>query len=213
MPVCRPTRSHVVMYSQRGSVAWNALTRARSAAAAASRAAASSASAARCSASACSAVAFSSSASRWKIGIVPPRPTARILAARPTELKAVGEAALLPLEEATDCGLRLLAEHRQGEPVAGMADCLVPGEVAPPVELLLRVAGRLRELAGELLDPLVDDRVELVRRDGAVDEPPLGRLGGRDLVAEEDDLAGAAVADHDRQPLRRTAGRHRAVLE
>src|SRR5207237_5707714 len=107
--------------------------------------------------------------------------TARILAARPTELKAVGGAALLPLEEAAHRGLRLLAEHRQREPVSGMADRVVPGEVAPPVELLLRVASRLRELARELVHPLVDDRVELGRRDGAVDEPPLGGLRGRDL--------------------------------
>ena len=108
--------------------------------------------------------------------------------------------------------LRLVAEHRERQPVACVADRLVPGDVAPPVQLLLRVAHGLRELRRELVDELVDLGVELGRGDRAVDEPPLGRLRRRDLLAEEEDLARTAVADHDRQPLRRATRRHRAVL-
>src|SRR5262245_15176766 len=95
------------------------------------------------------------------------------------------------VEEGPDRPLRLVAEHREGEPVARVADRLVPGEVAPDVELLLRVARRLRQLSHEALDPLVDGRVELRPRHGAVDEPPLRRLRRGDLVAEQDDLARA----------------------
>src|SRR5439155_10811822 len=97
--------------------------------------------------------------------------------------------------------------------VAGVADRLVPRDVAPPVELLLRVAGRLRELARELVDPLVDEGVELATGHCAVDEAPLRGLRGRDLVAEEHDLARAPLPDHDRKPLGRAACRHRSVLE
>ena len=50
---------------------------------------------------------------------------------------------VLPLEELPDRALRLVAEHREREPVACVADGLVPGDVAPPVQLLLRVAGGL----------------------------------------------------------------------
>ena len=89
----------------------------------------------------------------------------------------------------------------------------VPGQVAEEVELHLRVAGHQRQPVGELRDELVDGRVELGRRDGAVDEPPLLGLLRGDLLAEQDDLARAAVADEDRQPLRRAGRRHRAVLE
>src|ERR1043166_8528018 len=78
--------------------------------------------------------------------------------------------------------------------------------------MLLRVARRLRQLPPERLDHLVDLRVELRGRDGPVDEPPLRGLRRRDLLTHQHDLAGAPVADHDRQPLRRAAGRHRAVL-
>src|SRR5207302_185344 len=119
----------------------------------------------------------------------------------------------LALQEAADRRLSLLAEHRQRQPVTRVADGVVPREVPPPVELLLRVAGRLRELAGELLHPLVDDGVELARRNRTVHEPPFHRLRRRDLVTEKDDLARSAVADEDREPLRRAARRHRAVLE
>ena len=66
-----------------------------------------------------------------------------------------------------------------------MVHGLVPGEVAPEVELLLRIADGLRELRGELGDELVDRRVELGGRDRPVDEPPLDRLGCRDLLAQE----------------------------
>src|SRR2546430_8646276 len=59
-------------------------------------------------------------------------------------------------------------------PVARVADRLVPGDVPPPVELLLRVARRLRELRRELLHDLVHLRVEFRRRYDPVDEPPLG---------------------------------------
>src|SRR5918997_864138 len=90
------------------------------------------------------------------------------------------------LEEGTDGALRLLVQHRQRQPVARVADRLVPRDVAPPVELLLRVARRLRQLRRELLGDLVDPRVQLVPRYGPVDEPPLGGLAGGDLVAEHD---------------------------
>src|SRR5215208_4861333 len=73
-------------------------------------------------------------------------------------------ASLRPFEERLDRALRLVAEHRQREPVACVADRLVPRDVAPPVELLLRVPGRLRQLSHELLDDLVHLRVELRRR-------------------------------------------------
>ena len=117
------------------------------------------------------------------------------------------------LEERAHRVLRLVAQHREREPVARVADGLVPGEVAPDVQLLLRVARRLRELRGELLDPLVDGRVELRLGHGPVDEPPLRGLRRRDLVAEEDDLPRAPVADHELEPLRRASRRHRPVLE
>jgi hypothetical protein len=94
-----------------------------------------------------------------------------------------------------------------------MADGLVPGDVAPPVQLLLRVAHGLRKLRRELRHQLVDLRIELRRRHRPVDETPLGRLGGTDLVAEEQNLARAAITDHDRQPLGRAARRNRAVLD
>src|SRR5262249_52459058 len=89
---------------------------------------------------------------------------------------------------------------------------LVPREVSPEVEVLLGVARRLRELAGEALDQAIDFGIELVRRDRAIDEPPLLRLPGRDWLTQEDDLARAAVADHDRQPLRGAPPRNRSVL-
>src|SRR6188508_2593814 len=102
----------------------------------------------------------------------------------------------LPLEEALDRSLRLLGRHREREPVAGVIDRLVPGEVAPEVQMLFRIARRLRELAREVLDHAIDLGVELCGRHDPVHEPPLLGLRGRDLVAHEDDLARAAVADH-----------------
>src|SRR5947207_962828 len=83
-------------------------------------------------------------------------------------------------------------------PAAGMADRLVPRDVAPPVQLLLGVTERLRQLHRKPLDVVVDDRVELRLRHRAVDEAPLLGLRGRDLVAEQQDLARTAVADEDR---------------
>src|SRR5262245_31570181 len=56
----------------------------------------------------------------------------------------------LLLEEALDRGLRFLGGHREREPVAGVVDRLVPGEVAPEVEVLLRVTRRLRQFAGQV---------------------------------------------------------------
>jgi hypothetical protein len=74
------------------------------------------------------------------------------------------------------------------------------------------IARRLRELPSKVLDEAVDLGVQLLRWHRAVDEPPfLGLLRG-DLLAEQDDLARAPVADHDRQPLRRAAGRNGPVL-
>src|SRR5438105_4473459 len=116
-------------------------------------------------------------------------------------------------DEAPHRLLRLVAEHRERQPVARVVDRLVPGEVAPEVQLLLRVSRRLRELHGELRGHLVDLRVELGRGNDPVDEPPFRGLGGRDLLAHEDDLAGAAVADEHGEPLRRAAGGDGAVLE
>src|SRR5690348_13189229 len=66
-------------------------------------------------------------------------------------------------QEVLDRALRLVAQHREREPVARVADGVVPGEVAPPVQLLLRVARRLRELHREALDVVVDCGVELGR--------------------------------------------------
>src|SRR5207344_2568471 len=62
------------------------------------------------------------------------------------------------VDEAPNSALCLLAEHAQREPVARMADGRVPGKVAPIVELVLRVARRLRKLRSELLDEVVDRR-------------------------------------------------------
>src|SRR4029453_14137092 len=118
----------------------------------------------------------------------------------------------LLLEEALDRRLRLLGRHREREPVAGVVDRLVPREVAPEVEVLLRVARRLRKLPREVLDHVVDLGVELRGRHDAVHEAPLLALLRRDLLAHEHDLASPPVADHDRQPLRRAAGRHRSML-
>src|SRR6266516_2691570 len=130
-----------------------------------------------------------------------------------TTTSGAGSVIALLLDEAPHGALRLRSEHRQGEPVAGVIDGFVPGEVAPEVELLLGIPGRLRQRGGELLDQLVDGRGELGGGDDPVDEAPGGRLRGRDLLAEHHDLPGAALADHDREPLGRAAGRHRAVLE
>src|SRR5215217_1889257 len=118
----------------------------------------------------------------------------------------------LLLEEALDRRLRLLGRHRQREPVAGVVDRLVPGEVTPEVEVLLRVAGRLRQLPSEILDHAVDLGVEVGCGYDPVHETPLLGLRGRDLLAHENDLARAPVAHHYRQPLSRTPRGHRAVL-
>ena len=67
--------------------------------------------------------------------------------------------------------LRLVGRHRERQPVARVVDGLVPGEVAPEVQLLLRVAHGLRELGGELLDQLVDGRVEVRRRTARFTSP------------------------------------------
>ena len=108
--------------------------------------------------------------------------------------------------------LRLLGRHREREPVARVVDRLVPCEVPPEVQVLLRVARRLRELAREVLDDGVDLRVEFRGRYRPVDEPPLGARRGRDRLAHQHDLARASLADQQRQPLRRAARGHRAVL-
>ena len=79
--------------------------------------------------------------------------------------------------------LGLLGEHGHGEPVACVTDRLMPGEIAPLVQLLLGVARGLRQPRGELVHPLVHDGVELAFGYRTIDEPPLGRLRGRDLVA------------------------------
>src|SRR3954464_14734694 len=68
---------------------------------------------------------------------------------------------LAPLEERAHRALRLLAEPRHREPVASMRRVRVPRELPPDVELRLRVARRLRELAQQRLHPAVDLRIEL----------------------------------------------------
>src|SRR5205823_7473374 len=108
----------------------------------------------------------------------------------------------LAVEERLDRVLRLVAQHRERQPVACVPDGVVPRQVAPPVELLLRVAHRLRQLRRELADELVDLRVELRRRHCDVDKAPRSGLRRWDLLAEEQALARTAVADHDREPLR-----------
>ena len=118
-----------------------------------------------------------------------------------------------PTDESAHRILRLVAEHREREPVAGVADGLVPREVAPYVELLLRVARRLRKLRCELLDQLVDGRVQLRFGNSPVHEPPLGCLHSRNLVAQKHDLPRPPVSDHELQPLGSAARGHRAVLE
>ena len=117
------------------------------------------------------------------------------------------------VEEATHGILRLVRHHGQRQPVARVADRLVPGEVAPHVQLLLRIAGGLRQLARQALHPGVDHVIELVGRHRPVDEAPLRRLLCGYLVAEQDDLARAPVADHQLEPLRGAPGRDTAVLE
>ena len=90
------------------------------------------------------------------------------------------EAHLSPLQERAHRGLRLLAEHRHREPVARVRRRLVPRELAPDVELRLRVARRLRQLARERLDPAVDDGVELggaARRRSRAPTRPRARAG------------------------------------
>src|SRR4029078_10921190 len=81
----------------------------------------------------------------------------------------------------------------------------------PKIELLLRVAHRLRELGCEALDQAVDLSVELLPRDGRIDEAPFRCCARRDLLAEEEDLAGATLAHHDGEPLSRSAGGDRTV--
>src|SRR3989442_3906901 len=93
----------------------------------------------------------------------------------------------LAREEFLDRLLRFVAEHRESEPVAGVADRLVPRDVAPPVQVLLRVASRLRELRRQLAGVLFHCGVELCCRDSAVDQAPLGRLRRRNLLAEHHD--------------------------
>ena len=81
-------------------------------------------------------------------------------------------------------------------------------EVAPEVELLLRVARRLRQLAPRACSTQSSTAASSSRRgNGAIDEPPLLGLRRRNLLAQHDDLARAPVADEHRQPLRRAARR------
>src|SRR5262249_21300327 len=67
---------------------------------------------------------------------------------------------LLSLEERTYGALGLVAEHRHREPVASMRRRAMPGELAPHVELRLRIARRLGQFAREGLDPSIDDGIE-----------------------------------------------------
>src|SRR5580765_4335132 len=132
--------------------------------------------------------------------------TTAISPSRSTSTMLNRRSSLAPLEERANRALRLVAEHRQREPVARVRRRRVPREVAPDIELRLRVPRRLGQLAQERLDPAIDVRVELGRGHRGVDEPPLGRLRRVDLLAEEDDLARTPLADHQRQPLSRTPG-------
>src|SRR3972149_2224186 len=82
-----------------------------------------------------------------------------------------------------------------------MPDRLVPREVLPEVDLLLRVPEALGELVDELVRDLADLRVQLVAGDDPVHEAPVERLGGGDPLAQVQHLPRAAVADDQRQPL------------
>src|SRR5207244_6252713 len=75
-----------------------------------------------------------------------------------------------PLRKGAHRLLRLVAEHREGKPVARVVHGLVPREVAPEVQLLFCVTRRLGKLRGQLLRDLVDLRVELGRRPDPVPE-------------------------------------------
>src|SRR4051812_31183468 len=72
-----------------------------------------------------------------------------------------GRLLLSALEKGVDRATGLLVKHRQREPVARVADRRAPRQVAPEVQLLLRIAGRLRQLRRQLLDVLVDGGVQL----------------------------------------------------
>jgi hypothetical protein len=115
----------------------------------------------------------------------------------------------------------------------------VPGEVLPEIHLLLGVARALGELVDQLRRQLGDRLVEgreidhralleslldlggpgrmeplarprAHRRDDPVDEAPVEALLRVDLLAQEQDLPGAAIADRDWQPLGGAARRHAA---
>ncbi len=100
--------------------------------------------------------------------------------------------------------------HRQ--PVPRVLDGLGPDEVAPPVQLGLRVAHRLGQLPRQVVDEPRDRGVELRPRNDARHQSPLEGRGRRNRLAQHDDLARPPVADDEWQPLRRPAGRHRSVL-
>src|SRR3989304_3639409 len=76
----------------------------------------------------------------------------------------------------------------QGQPVAGVADGEVPGEIAPEVQLLLGVARHLRQLVDQLLPQPLHRGVQFRARDDLIDPAPGQGLLRRDLLAEEEDL-------------------------
>ena len=107
--------------------------------------------------------------------------------------------------------MRLGRQVVDRQPIAGVTDGNAPDEVAPGIELLLGVAGGLRQLADELGRHAVHRAVELGARHHLVHQPPLQRLGGRYLLVQEQNLARAPVAHHQRQKLGRARRRHAAM--
>ncbi len=92
-----------------------------------------------------------------------------------------------------------------GQPVPRVADGQRPREVAPEVRLLLDVPHDRGQLVYQLLDHLVDRRVQVSTRHDAVDETPIERGLRVNRLGEPDHLARPPIADNQRQPLRRPA--------
>src|SRR6266542_4474796 len=108
--------------------------------------------------------------------------------------------------------VRLERVEVEREPIPGVPDGHAPGEVLPEVRLLFGVAHAFGERVGELRRELRDGRVELGRGDDLVHESPVEGGLRVDPLAGHEHLAGAPVADHEREPLRRAAGGDAAHL-
>src|SRR5262245_34062980 len=102
---------------------------------------------------------------RGSAGVMSGSPAREKRAWQPSGDRSLASVGPLTIQKCLHRLLSFLSEHRQCEPVARVVHGLVPGQVAPEVELLLRITRRLGELLRELLDDLVDLRVELRGRD------------------------------------------------